>query len=88
MRHGTLRRFTASLSLALVLLGPLPVVARAQAPDGPVESQSVAGALFAIACGASARVATAFPEPIVVTVTAVVCGFAALDALLTPDGPY
>lgn len=88
MRHTSFRRATAALALALVLIGPLPVTARAQAPGGPVESQSVAGALFAIACGASARVATTFPEPIVVTVTAVICGFAVLDAWLSSDGPY
>ncbi len=88
MRNTSLRRLTAALVLALVLLGPLPPTARAQSPGGPVESQSVAGALFAIACGASARVVTMYPEPIVVTVTAVLCGFAVLDGWLSADPPH
>lgn len=87
MRNTSLRRSTAALALGLLLLGPLTPAARAQASGGPIESQSVGGALFAIACGASARVATMFPEPIVVTVTAVICGFAVLDAWFSEDPP-
>lgn len=87
MRNTSSRRLTAALALALVLIGPLTPVARAQPSGGPVESQSVGGALFAIACGASARVATMYPEPIVVTVTAVICGFAVLDAWCSDDSP-
>ena len=87
MRNTSLRRATAALALALVLLGPLTPAARAQSSGGPVESHSIGGALFASACGASARVATIYPEPIVVTVTAVICGFAVLDAWFSDDSP-
>ena len=44
MRNTSLRRATAALALALVLLGPLTPAARAQSSGGPIESQSIGGA--------------------------------------------
>ena len=79
------RRWTAVLAVSLLTLAPLPAVSHASTGDG--SSGSVAGAFMSIACGASARVATTVPSPIVVVVTVVSCVFAFVDAWVTPDQP-
>ena len=79
------RRWTAAAALTLLTLGPLATPSRAG--DGPASGGSVAGALMAIACGASARVAVMTPAPIVIVVTAVICSFAMLDAWHGSDAP-
>lgn len=77
------RRAVAIVALVLLVGGPwLPA---ARAAESHVSSQSVAGALLAIACGASARVCVLSPAPIVYVVTAAVCLYAMLDAWNSPD---
>lgn len=79
------RRLAAAVLLALLALGPLQPPARAQESSSPGSGDSVAGAIMAIGCGASARVASAYPHPIVVVVTVVMCAWSFVDAMASPD---
>ena len=79
------RWVTAAALLALLALGPLQAPAHAQAGE-PSTSNSMAGAIMAIGCGASTRVAVVTQQPIVIAVTIVMCAFMLIDAMATPDG--
>lgn len=85
IRSSRSRRLAAAVLLALLALGPLQPPARAQDSSGQGPADSVAGAIMAIGCGASARVATVYPQPIVVVVTVVMCAWSFVDAMASPD---
>jgi hypothetical protein len=87
VRHTGLRRFVAGLAL-IALLAPGIVLAQAEQPSDsatPAAPGSAVGAFMAAGCGASIRIARAYPEPIVVTVTFFMCAFVFVDALTTHD---
>src|SRR2546421_3414444 len=85
LRNRSIRRGVSALALAALLI---PGFAFAQTTDTAPEAtspDSLVGALLALACGASINVARVSPQPIVCTVTVVVCALAMIDAVMTPD---
>ncbi len=85
-RRNTLRGTLAALAL-VAILEPVPALALedAAAGDGTPVTDSIAGALMSVACGAGLNVCRYAPLPIVVTVTIASCALMMLDAWSTPD---
>ncbi len=76
--HRPLVLFALAASLAVATPG------RA-ADTPPVSSESRLGVIMAAACGIAVRYALTAPSPFTTAASVYTCGFALLDALVTPD---
>ena len=75
----------ALLTLMLAVFVAPPTRA-ADAP--PATSDSQVGVVMAAACGIAVRYAIVTPNPFTTAAAVYSCGFAFIDAIITPDDPY
>lgn len=77
------------LNRPLVLLGLAAALLLAPdsraADEPPLTQDSQLGVVMAAACGISVRVAITAPNPVATAAAVYSCGFAFLDAIVTPD---